>query len=93
MKKSDNSKKIQEKIIPPKIAQKPPKMTPQIYKENKIKGDFSRFTEILSKIKMELKISSFIELATYFEKLYKDIIMQSDVVKKHLVFKINENCK
>lgn len=102
MKNVDNPKKIQDKVIPSKIAQKPPKVAPpapqQIYKENEINGDFSRFTEILSKIKMELRISSFIKLANYFEKLYQYIVIQSDIAKKHIVFmdgvaKINENCK
>lgn len=100
--KTDKSQIIQDKETPSKTAQKAPKSAPsapqQLYEEKEINGDFTRFDKILSKIKNELKINSFLELADYFEKLYTDIMTQNDIAKKHIIFmdsvsKIQENCK
>lgn len=66
-KKIQQSKISQEKEIPPKTPQKARKSVPpapqQLYEEKR-NGDFSRFAEILSNIKHELKINYFLELAT-----------------------------
>lgn len=43
--------------------------------------------DILAKIKGELKIRCFIELADYFTKLYNEIIAQTDVGRKTLIFR------
>lgn len=89
VKKCEKVKIIQEKGIP-KVAQKDPKRAPpypqQIYQENEMNGDFARFPEIFCKIKTELKISSFLELANYFENLSEEMMKQKDIGRKHLVF-------
>lgn len=87
-KKRTSSHQPRKKIL--NVVQKDPEMAPrnpqQIYSEREIMGDFSRFSEILRKIKYELKISSFLELANHFEKLLEDMMKQKDIARKGLVF-------
>lgn len=80
----------QEKVTSTKVTPKAPESAPpapqQLYDEKEINEGFSRLTEVLSKIESELKIISFLELSTYFEKLFAQISIQNDISKKHLVF-------
>lgn len=45
-----------------------------------------KITEILEKIKVELKIYSFLSLANCLENLYENIVTQKDIPRKTLAF-------
>lgn len=61
-------------------------MTPptlvQLYQLSELENGVLKITEILGKIRTELKIESFLSLATYLEKLYESIVAQEDVARK-----------
>lgn len=49
-------------------------------------GDFARFPEIFCKIITEQNISSFLEIANYFENQYEEMMKQKDIGREYLVF-------
>lgn len=69
---------------PPKqrVAQADTKMAPPAKFDNCV----LKSSEILEKIKTELKIESFLSLANYLEKLYKNIVAQKDIARNTLSF-------
>lgn len=88
--KTKNKEVTQKQRAKKKIAQAVTKMEPpspvQLYQMNEFENCFTKITEILDKIKIELKIESFFDLANYLEEFYKILVAQQDVMRKTLVF-------
>lgn len=58
----------------------------QLYQLEEFGNGVFKITEILEKIKVELKIDSFLSLADYLEKLYENIVTLKDIPRKTLRF-------
>lgn len=60
----------------------------QLYQINELKNGFTQFLEVLEKIKTDLKLNSFLELANYLAKVYEHIVAQIDIGKKNSCFHV-----
>lgn len=58
----------------------PPELV-QFHKFKEFGNGVYKITKILDKIKIELKIDSFVNLANYLEKLFENIVAQKDIEK------------
>lgn len=88
---SDRQTPPRNKLLPkPSVSKAPPEKAPQhqqpIYMDLEIGNDTSRLIDILHKIKKELKLDSFVDLVTYVEKLYTQIISQKLSVFENTYF-------
>lgn len=53
----------------------------QLYQIHELENGFTQFLEVLTKVKTRLKIGSFLELASYLEKVYENVVAQTDIAK------------
>lgn len=53
----------------------------QLYSAHELTSEFARLTEIIQ-IKVELKVNSFPEIASFFEIFYSELVAQPDLIKK-----------
>lgn len=63
-----------------------PPLPVQLYQLNELENGVLKISEILDRIKTELKIESFLSLTNYLEKLYESIVAQQDIARKTLAF-------
>lgn len=77
-------KEMAQECSKKKISQKIPQVK-QLYQLEEFGNSFAKVTDIMEKIKDELKIQSFTELVKFLEKLYLNIVAQEeDVGRKTL---------
>lgn len=63
-----------------------PPETVHLYQVEKIDRGFIKISETLEKLKIELKVDSFVSLSDHPENLYEKILSQKDIARKTLTF-------